>query len=531
MSKHAPFIVLVMAIIAVFYAGITPSFSADDYPHLLKDIGFKNTWDALDVFLEFDGREYRPMVRMSVWLNHLMSDTATPFKITNLFLHLLVTTTIYIILSKLSFSKSASAFGAAIFGLHPIHTASMHFIMGRTDLVAAVFYFGTIAMVADWKDKINAKQYFAAFLLFVCALSSKEISITLPIIMLGLLFHNRQNKNLAALIRCLKIMLPFILVAGVYVVVRLADWSQSPDAVGVYTNYNPLHILSNYGQWMFGLLYPFDLYLAQDWALAHKLFFGLLAALSVASICLLVWKKNRTFISPGNFWLWFAAAWIFVTLLPISGGNPHRWYLYIPSFGLSLIAAGIIDACSKQHKKKVIVGISILLGIYAIETTRLSLIWHKQSEISEAILKQIGEKQLYKKDKIYVANIPFGYKSAYLFTFNSLEQAIEYRFGKAPVIEEINYVNLDDTGDLKYTVKGNTIHFGLTPTHYKFVLLSALERRFEKPETRMVGPVTITIDRLANNKKISDYTLVIPEDIRQSFYYFDQLEIKTFSSN
>ena len=210
----------------------------------------------------------------------------------------------------------------------------------------------------------------------------------------------------------------------------------------------------------------------------------------------------------------------------MSGGNAHRWYLYIPSFGLSILAALLIDNSSEKHKNTAIACISILLGVYAIETYRLSSIWNKQSKITEAIFEQIKEKQLYKEEKLYFANIPFGFKSAYLFTHNSLEEAIEYRFGRSPVIEEINYMNLDDKNDLKTKITGNEIQFQFEPTHYRFMLLTALDRRFERPETRVVSGVTITTNQLANNKKIADYTLVISDDIRKSFYYFDAMEIK-----
>src|SRR6188508_1147538 len=117
MLRHVPFVFLVAAIIAVFFTGITPSFSSDDYVHLLHSTNFKNTLDSLSVFAEPYGREYRPLVRISLWFNHLMGDTALPYKVTNLILHLLTTLLIYVILNRCNFSRWASILGAAIFGL------------------------------------------------------------------------------------------------------------------------------------------------------------------------------------------------------------------------------------------------------------------------------------------------------------------------------------------------------------------------------------------------------------------------------
>jgi hypothetical protein len=524
MSKHAPFVCLVAAIIVVFYTGITSAFSSDDYVHLLNNTNFNNTFDALNIFLEPFGREYRPMVRISLWFNHLMGETAFPFKITNLLLHLIATTTIYIILNKFKFSRHACLIGAAIFGLHPIHVTSMHFILGRTDLVAAIFYFGTIALAADWKAKIRPVSYLITFLMFSAALLSKEVSITLPFLITVLMIHNQSTKNWSTIAHCIKVTLPFYILAILYLAARIYMWSKIPNAIAGYTNYNLFHVVTNYAQWFFGLIYPFDLYVAQDWMLANKILFVALASMATAFIAILTFKTKLIYLFK-SFWFWFAIIWILVTLLPISGGNAHRWYLYIPSFGLTIIVAALIDELS-DYKKQIMPCIGALLCVYAFETYRLSQVWETQSAITETILQQIEEKRLYEKEKIYVANIPFGFKSSYLFTFNSLEEAIKYRFGKAPKIEEINYMNLDENGQVTTSIVKSEIHFSLVPTPHHFMLLTALERRFDSLETRNVSGIDVKVNRLADNQKISDYTLVIPEQIQPLFYYFDQLEIK-----
>ncbi len=526
MSKHVPFIILIIALIAVFFAGITPSFSSDDYVHLLHNTGFNNTWDALNVFVEPFGREYRPMVRISLWFNHLMGDTAIPFKITNLLLHIICTLIIYITLHKFNFTKKASLFGAAIFGLHPIHITSMHFILGRTDLVAAVFYFGTIALTADWKEKINAGRYSLAGLMFIAALLSKEVSVTLPLLIAILLIHNQPTKNLSTIIHCIKLTLPFFLLTILYLIIRMFMWSKSVDSIAGYINYTPIHIATNYAQWFFGLIYPFDLYIAQDWMLANKKLFAVLVSLVIMFFLILIMKTKLVSLFK-SFWFWFSITWIVITLIPISGGNAHRWYLYIPSFGLSVLFAVVIDRVKENYQNKLLACIGVILCCYAFETYRLSQVWKKQSEITQHILNQIEQKHLYEKQKLYVANIPFGYQSAYLFTFNSLEEAIQYRFGKAPHIEEINYINLDEHSQLKTSIEKNVIHFHLEPTHHYFMLLTAQERRFNHLETRKVSDIEVGINQLADNQKISDYTLVIPEDLKPDFYYFDQFEIKS----
>lgn len=81
-------VLLLIVTSLLFYKGITPSFSSDDYVHLAKNIQFDSFRDALTVFTELDGREYRPVVRLSLWINFLMGRSAISFHITNLMIHL-----------------------------------------------------------------------------------------------------------------------------------------------------------------------------------------------------------------------------------------------------------------------------------------------------------------------------------------------------------------------------------------------------------------------------------------------------------
>jgi protein O-mannosyl-transferase len=155
--EHRFFIALLFLTAFILSPGITPSFSSDDYVHLLNNSNFTSIHDVLKIFTEPYGREYRPMVRLSLWVNSLMSHDAIPFKITNLILHLVSTALIYTLLLRLSFNITAAFTGTALFALHPIHITNIHFILGRTDLVLAVFYFSTLIIVSQWKDKVSTK--------------------------------------------------------------------------------------------------------------------------------------------------------------------------------------------------------------------------------------------------------------------------------------------------------------------------------------------------------------------------------------
>jgi hypothetical protein len=150
-------IALLLTVTVILFApGMTTAFSSDDYVHLNFNTDFANLLDASQVFSTTWGREYRPLVRISLWFNHLMGDTALPYKLTNLALHCLCSILAYLLLRRFKLGRTATFIGCAIFALHPIHVTSIQFILGRTDLLASVFYLTTLLLVTQWSDRPSA---------------------------------------------------------------------------------------------------------------------------------------------------------------------------------------------------------------------------------------------------------------------------------------------------------------------------------------------------------------------------------------
>lgn len=523
--EHKLFIALLFFTALILSPGITPSFSSDDYIHLLNNSNFTSIHDLLTIFTGPYGREYRPMVRLSLWVNSLMSHDAIPFKITNLALHLISTVLIYSLLLRLGFKVSAALIGASLFSLHPIHITNIHFILGRTDLVLAVFYFSTLVIVSQWKDEILLKQILLTCLFFTLSMMSKEMWISLPITMFAILLVKQERLNWATISKSALRIAPFFIVSLVYLVIRVNLWSQQFDHIAVYTDYSLMNLVKNFAYWSFGLLYPFDLYYAQDLMLSQPAVFILWISLAIFFIVIALaylLHPNITTLFK-NKWLLFSLFWFFITLAPISGGYAHRWYLYIPSFCLSILAAAISNEISKNTNKRhfAVVFLAAIIIIYSIESFRLSLIWNKQSHFSIEFLKKIEDLNIDEEKEIYFANVPFGYKSAYLFTHNSLQEAIQYHYGKSPVIHVISYLNLDDENHVSISTKDDRVLFHLSPNHYQFMLITASERRFDDERIFRKEAIEIKITKTINNGKAAQYSISNTSKSIGPPYYFD----------
>lgn len=522
--EHRYLLLLLLFTSAIFYKGITPSFSSDDFVHLENNIHFDSLASAAEVFVTSKpyAREYRPLVRLSLWLNHQMGDSALPYKISNLLMHLCCVVLLYGLLLRLGATKIAALIASSTFALHPIHITSVHFILGRTDLVAALFYLATLYCFSDWKNNPSIALRALTFIWFSAALLSKELSITLPVMMLAISMTQQKTLKFTALLRSAIKLWPFILLAFVYLVARLYQW-KSMDTVTVYTNFAPLNIATNYLEWGFALLYPFDLYIAREWLILHTGLFiaaALIISLGFIALAIYIWRQTAGNLLRSPL-LWLGLVWLIITLMPMTGGNAHRWYLYLPSVGFSLMLAAVW-ANTAPNRQTLLQGfIALLLIIYSGESLRQSLVWSHQSDINEQLLSDATTRELRGHTEIAIANMPFGYQSAFLFTHSSLEEALRVRYGSSPKIDVLNYINLDARNTIEVELSSTGVNFMLVPTAYRYFRLRDARVFFTGPETFTQGEFKLTINELDRAGRITSLSIELPENSSTPIYYFD----------
>lgn len=529
--SHRYFLLLLIFTSAIFFKGVTPSFSSDDYVHLENNIHFKNLTEVSEVFVKPFGREYRPMVRFSLWLDHQLGDTALPYKTSNLLMHLLCITLLYSLMLRLGVSRTIALLASAIFALHPIHTTSVHFILGRTDLVASLFYLATLCVVAGWQQPATFRQQVFAALPFTAALLSKELSITLPVMMLAILLVQRKIFTLGTAVRTALSLWPYALIASIYLLVRVYQWNSMSSAVSVYTNFSLLNIAKNYAEWGFGLLYPFDLYLAREWQMLHPRYFivaAVITGLFVIGISIYIWRPAiRSILRSPLFWL--GISWIFITLIPMMGGSAHRWYLYLPSAGLSLIVASLWPLTSGRRRQALTFLLGLTLLVYSGETLRQAHIWQVQSDITEQMLSDTETRDLRHQEEIVIANMPFGYKSAFLFTHSAFEEALRVRYDRSPKIQVLSYINMDDINPLTMSAEHNRLSFSMEPNAHRYFRLRNLQIFFSRSDTFFQDKIELSIDRLDSAGRITTYSLKLPEDWKKPVYYFDGKRFQRFN--
>ena len=506
----------------LFVQGMTPSFSADDYPHLLKNIHYENFWQALSVFSEMDGREYRPLVRLSLWLNYQMDHTAIAFHYTNLLLHFACTLCLYLICRQLCGARLPATAASLAFTLHPIHTTNVFFIMGRTDIVCAVFYLSTVLFFVLYLRHQKSIYWGLAFACLFLSLLSKEMAASAPLVLFAISLLLSKHDWRKRIFTALRHTVAFFALLVLYMLIRIYFWSTNPDSISEYVNYSVVSSIRNLVMWSAGLAYPSDLYQLR-YLLETNPPRLVIAAVSYISLCLIalalvVGKPFNRLFKDRLFVL--CIAWFVLTLAPIIGGGAHRWYLYIPSASVSFF---ILALWRSTKRRRLFIVCLCLFGFFsAIEVWRQSNNWRQQSVVSENFLQEIEAQQLQKQKSYYFANVPLGYKSTFLFTFHSLEDAIFLRWGFRPEISVLSYLNLADATSPLAKSEGNSLEVTMKPDKYSFFLFPLTQRRFPAPgETFRIANAVVTIDLLTASGTVSGYSIDVSRHNDRPIYYFD----------
>ena len=420
--------------------------------------------------------------------------------------------------------------GGILFALLPIHSASINFIMGRTDLLCALFY-----LLSFWLFQIHLRNknsrvlYFISNISFLLAISSKEIAVSLPFLISVLVFLESKQKNMVnRLLESIKTTTLFWLISISYIFIRILSWAGNAQSVAVYTNYSVKHVAKNFFMWFFALIYPFDLYKARTFSENHILLFSgfllLCSGLILFFIVFIIGKNNVLDFIKNRYFI-LGVAWFTATLSPVMGGDAHRWYLYLPSVSLSFMVLSLLDTVQEKWKKTLYVVWVIYLFFACVQTLHRTHIWSKQDLISQNFFKQIERHSIQNLQRCYFINIPFGYKNAYLFTFQSLESALFLKYGKNPEIIEVSHLNLSDKDNLKVEKSPGKLKFQLAIDDYSYFYFNFITRNFPEPTRFNTGDLSLAINSLSKSKLVESYVVNIPNDLKVPIYYFDEKNI------
>jgi Flp pilus assembly protein TadD len=304
---------------------------------------------------------YRPLTLLSFAADHSVWDlNATAFHSENVALHAATTALVYLLALEVAGGMAAAFVAASLFAVHPIHTEAVTGIVGRADILAALFFvlaFLVLRQRSAFREGNRAStvaaRSAAGALLWLAGLLSKEMAATLPLVLAvdDWLHRDELPASRSGAIRVLAVRYaPLALVAFVYFILRQNAVSGGahiwPGFAGVAPFARVLTASRVMLEYLGLFVFPHTLladYWTTDVPIARLAQPAVLLSLVLwTTIGVLLFRFGRRHAAFA-----LATAWFFITIAPVSnvlfpiGVAKAERLLYLPSVGLCLLAGWV----------------------------------------------------------------------------------------------------------------------------------------------------------------------------------------------
>lgn len=358
---------IIAAMVLIAYSNtFTASFHFDDYPAIIENPNIRHvTMDNIISLLQAN----RPVVYFSLMLNYQLSGVnVVGWHIFNIGVHIATSCFVYLLmlwtltLPSMQRAYDAKArwmalFGALLFGVHPVQTESVTYIITRTELLATFFYLLAFLFFIRGTQTKKIEFYVATVLSSALSMGSKEWAVTLPAILLLYDYLFIAEKRIPDVLRRWPVYLGVIL--STWIVLRTLNLFAQGGAAGIgfnvasQTGLGPksyfltsLNVLWTYIRLLF---LPINQNLDYDYRISKTLFefptlLSFIGHLAVCGATFWAYKKKGWLLIP------FGIVWFYIGLSPVQSIVPiidvifeHR--LYMPSIGIFLAFIVAFEGC------------------------------------------------------------------------------------------------------------------------------------------------------------------------------------------
>ncbi|MFH1190308.1 MAG: tetratricopeptide repeat protein [Candidatus Omnitrophota bacterium] len=396
---QAAFLLFILTIV-IYSNSLGGEFLYDDDYFIVKNIHIRNlenipsffTSPSAVAFADLAQDVYRPLTTISYALDYRFRHLNTfGYHLENVLLHAFNAVLCFILL-RLIFGNSVIAFLASIFfACHPVQTEAVSWISGRSNVLFLFFYLGSFILYIRSVKTGKKKHYAYSLALFAASLFSKEMALSLPLLLLLYDIHFAPRESFKR--KALKLA-PYFLLSAFFVAVRflvISRVSQCPWWGGS-AYYTFLTMLVALGDYIRILILPVKL-CAYYVTTVYSSIGEARVLLSAASITVLI--AALPFIFRRSRGASFSICFFFAALLPVSNIVPLRAvmaerFLYLPSIGFCILLAMLLvksasfGAAAKRSATAIAV---IIVLLYSAKTMARNEDWKNQIAASASILK------------------------------------------------------------------------------------------------------------------------------------------------
>ena len=347
-------------------------------PLVLRGLSWPGVRDA---FTHFHASLWIPLTWISLMADiSLFGLNPGAMHAMNLALHLASTLVLFATLRRATGSLWASAFVAALFGLHPINVESVAWIAERKNVLSTFLCLLALHAYVRYAEKPRALFYVAACLCAALSLLAKPMAVTLPFALLLLDHWPLRRWGRVAWTRLIVEKIPFALLAAG------ACWMamHAPQERGalVTTETLPLaarvsNALVSYVAYLGTMLWPSGLAVYYPHPIdPQPMLAGAAAVVLLAiSALALVWWKKRAYLLAG--WCWYLGV-----LVPVLGlvqvGSQARAdrFTYLPQLGIFCAFTWLVkELWPASQRRALAVCASLALAACALLTAQQLTSW------------------------------------------------------------------------------------------------------------------------------------------------------------
>ena len=301
------------------------------------------------------------------WISHMLDcqfygTRPDGHHLTNVLLHALTAILLFLVLRRLTGFAWRSAFVAAIFAVHPLHVESVAWVAERKDVLCGMFFVLTLGAYAGYARKpCSIGRYLLVVLMFVLALMSKPMAVTLPLVLLLLdywpLKRFAQSEGNRVPWRLIVEKIPLLVFSGAICVATL--FAQREAITPVLMSARIGNALVSCATYLEQMIYPAGLAVYCPLpanGLAHWKIISSGFLLLIVSAAAIATRRKQPWFLVG--WLWYLAMLAPVIGILQVGTQAHAdRYTYLPQIGLYvLVTWAVADGCVGWPQRRLILG-------------------------------------------------------------------------------------------------------------------------------------------------------------------------------
>lgn len=439
---------LIIINLAFFAINLNDFFLSDDFDwiystktsrHSLLDYFSANYFGEQGV-----GGSYRPMFNLVFSLAYnLFGLNPLGYHLINLIFHIGVCFLIYLLVLSLfkgykqknqPSADKIAILAALFFAILPNHSEAVIWIAAIGDPLSAFFYLLAFYLYILFRKKEKLYYLIISILSFIIALLTKELAITLPLLILVWELYEGISQNKIFLREIINRIIGYFAVLLFYLLARY--W-----AIGLFFGYyaeetfriNLAEIFKMLVALLTNLFFYGDLrILLTDYFMANKLFFILLLILIVSLILLILRKYKFKAVFLLDFYII-----LILPVLPLAYShfsNEGERYNYLPSVVFCILLSLLIWQIKKDKFLRNIMIIGLIV-YFSVSLINKNYNWHLAGQLTEKIIKQDFPQtvNLNEQDKtLLFISLPDNLEGAQVFR-NAIDLAIrlyypEYKF-------------------------------------------------------------------------------------------------------